>query len=48
MSSEKARTGWMYRETEPPNDDSYFENMSRIVLKAILNWQFRIDGQQLE
>ena len=40
MSSEKARTGWYYREENPPDDNAYFENMSRIVFKASLNWQF--------
>ncbi len=40
MSSEEARTGWHYREKDPPNDDAYFENMSRITFKASLNWQF--------
>jgi 3-methyladenine DNA glycosylase Tag len=40
MSSEEARTGWHYRDKDPPNDNAYFENMSRIVFKASMNWQF--------
>ena len=40
MSSEKAKTGWHYRNYEPPDDNAYFENMSRIVFKASMNWQF--------
>jgi len=43
MSLEEARTGWFYREQLPPNDNEYFENMTRIVFKASLNWQFIAD-----
>jgi DNA-3-methyladenine glycosylase I len=30
---------WWYRNKSPPNDDAYFENMSRIIFQAGLNWQ---------
>ena len=30
---------WWYRKKCPPNDDSYFENMSRVIFQAGLNWQ---------
>ncbi len=29
---------WWFRKNRPPNDDSYFENMSRIIFQAGLNW----------
>ncbi len=29
---------WWYREKRPPSDDAYFENMSRIIIHAGLNW----------
>ena len=29
---------WWYQEERPPNDDGYFENMSRIIFQAGLNW----------
>lgn len=29
---------WWYRGKRPPNDDIYFENMSRIIFQAGLNW----------
>ncbi len=40
MSSEEAKTGWHYRDRDPPDDNAYFENMSRIVFKASMNWYF--------
>ncbi len=30
---------WWYREKQPPNDDAYFENMSRVIFQAGLNWR---------
>lgn len=30
---------WWYREKRPPSDDAYFENMSRVIFQAGLNWQ---------
>jgi 3-methyladenine DNA glycosylase Tag len=29
---------WWYRERRPPNDNAYFENMSRVIFQAGLNW----------
>lgn len=40
MTSEEAKTGWHFRDKDPPNDDAYFNNMSRIVFKGSMNWQF--------
>jgi DNA-3-methyladenine glycosylase I len=28
----------MFRKKRPPNDDAYFENMSRVIFQAGLNW----------
>jgi DNA-3-methyladenine glycosylase I len=30
---------WMYREKRPTSDDAYFENMTRVVFLAGLNWR---------
>lgn len=30
---------WMYREKRPPNDDAYFENMTRVIFQAGLSWK---------
>ena len=30
---------WMYRDSHPPNDDAYFENMIRVIFLAGLNWK---------
>ncbi|MFQ6126044.1 MAG: DNA-3-methyladenine glycosylase I [Candidatus Heimdallarchaeota archaeon] len=30
---------WMYRETRPPNDDAYFENLTRTIFQAGLSWK---------
>ncbi len=30
---------WMYRDKKPPDDDAYFENMTRVVFIAGLNWK---------
>jgi DNA-3-methyladenine glycosylase I len=30
---------WWYRDRRPPNDNAYFENMSRVIFQAGLNWQ---------
>ncbi len=29
---------WWYRGKRPSNDDAYFENMSRVIFQAGLNW----------
>jgi DNA-3-methyladenine glycosylase I len=39
MSKENARTGWFFRDDGPPDDNSYFENMSRAVFQAGLSWE---------
>jgi 3-methyladenine DNA glycosylase Tag len=30
---------WWYREKRPATDEEYFENMSRVIFQAGLNWQ---------
>jgi len=30
---------WMYRNRRPPNDDAYFENMTRVIFQAGLSWK---------
>ena len=30
---------WMYRDKRPPNDDTYFENMTRVIFLAGLSWK---------
>jgi DNA-3-methyladenine glycosylase I len=30
---------WMYRGRRPPNDDAYFENMTRVIFLAGLSWK---------
>ena len=30
---------WMYRGRRPPNDNAYFENMSRVIFLAGLSWK---------
>lgn len=30
---------WMYRGRRPPNDDAYFENMTRVIFQAGLSWK---------
>jgi len=30
---------WMYRKRRPPNDDAYFENMTRVIFQAGLSWK---------
>jgi DNA-3-methyladenine glycosylase I len=35
---------WWYRGKRPSNDEVYFENMSRVIFQAGLNWQV-IDGK---
>ena len=31
--------GWMYRGRRPPDDDAYFENMTRVIFLAGLSWK---------
>jgi len=30
---------WIYRGKRPPNDDKYFENMTRVIFQAGLGWK---------
>lgn len=30
---------WIYRETRPPNDDVYFENLIHVIFQAGLSWK---------
>ncbi len=30
---------WMYRNRRPSDDDAYFENMTRVIFQAGLNWK---------
>lgn len=39
MSEEWRPPAWMYRETRHPNDDAYFENMTRVIFIAGLSWK---------
>ena len=39
MSEEWHPPAWIYRETRPPNDDAYFENMTRVIFIAGLSWK---------
>lgn len=39
MSEEWHPPAWMYRDTRPPNDDAYFENMTRVIFIAGLSWK---------
>jgi len=43
MVSENSRTGWFFRDGEPPDDNDYFENMTRCVFQAGLTWQLIAD-----
>jgi len=43
MVSENSRTGWFFRDGEPPDDNAYFENMTRCVFQAGLTWQLIAD-----
>ena len=44
MPKDNSRTGWFFRDGEvPPNDDAYFENMTRCVFQAGLTWKLIAD-----
>jgi len=43
MPENNPRTGWFYRDELPPDDNAYFENMSRTVFQAGLSWQLIAD-----
>ena len=37
--SEWTPPSWMYRNSRPPNDGKYFENMTRVIFQAGLSWK---------
>ena len=39
MNEEWDPPAWMYRDTRPPNDEAYFENMTRVIFLAGLSWK---------
>lgn len=39
LSEEWHLPAWIYRDTRPPNDDAYFENMTRVIFIAGLSWK---------
>ena len=39
MSEEWHPPAWIYRDTRPPNDNAYFENMTRVIFIAGLSWK---------
>ena len=39
MSGSWSPPEWMYRGGQPPNDDAYFENMTRVIFLAGLSWK---------
>lgn len=39
MSGSWSPPEWMYRDRQPPNDDAYFENMTRVIFLAGLSWR---------
>ena len=38
IGNKNSRTGWMYRDKNPPNDDAVFELMTRVVFQGGLSW----------
>ncbi len=43
MPEDNARTGWFFRDGAPPDDNAYFENMTRCVFQASLTWKLIAD-----
>jgi DNA-3-methyladenine glycosylase I len=39
MEGEWKPPEWWYRKQRPPSDEAYFENMSRVIFQAGLNWK---------
>ena len=39
MSQDWTPPDWMYRHTLPSNDSAYFENLTRCIFQAGLNWK---------
>ena len=39
MSGSWSPPEWMYRDRQPPNEDAYFENMTRVIFLAGLSWR---------
>ena len=44
MEHEWTMPDWWFRGEQPPNDNAYFENLSRVIFQAGLNWQV-VDGK---
>ena len=44
MEHEWQMPNWWFRGKQPPNDHAYFENLSRVIFQAGLNWQV-VDGK---
>ena len=39
MSQDWTPPDWMYRDALPPDDSAYFENLTRCIFQAGLNWK---------
>ncbi len=39
MSQDWTPPDWMYRDAPPPDDSAYFENLTRCIFQAGLNWK---------
>jgi len=39
MEEEWKPPEWWYRNQRPANDEAYFENMTRVIFQAGLNWK---------
>ncbi len=37
--SNQSPPSWMFRESRPPNDNAYFENLTRSIFQAGLSWK---------
>ncbi len=44
MAHEWHMPDWWFRGKQPPDDNAYFENLSRVIFQAGLNWQV-VDGK---
>ncbi|UCH57038.1 MAG: DNA-3-methyladenine glycosylase I [Candidatus Bathyarchaeota archaeon] len=39
MSRDWTPPSWMYRDSKPPDDSVYFENLTRCIFQAGLSWR---------